>query len=98
MFARGAIAKNPAVADYLFSGFSVFAVMGPALFGVGCILAHRARGRLLKLKRALPAPSGAYLLAKMLDGDGVRAVAMGTLLVTALIVGKITLSAAQIAL
>ena len=39
MLAAPAVAKNPGVANYLFSGFSVFAVMGPALFGVGCVLA-----------------------------------------------------------
>jgi hypothetical protein len=38
MLAAPAVAHNPGVANYLFSGFSVFAVMGPALFGVGCVI------------------------------------------------------------
>ena len=56
--------QEPGVANYLFSGFSVFAVMGPALFGVGCVLAIEREAGVLKLKRALPAPGGAHLIAK----------------------------------
>ena len=51
----------------------------------------------LKLKRALPAPGGAYLIAKMVMAMVFAALAMSTLLVAALLVGKITLSAAQLA-
>ena len=61
LLAAPAIAKNPGVGDYLFSGFSAFAIMGPALFGVGCSLALERDAGFLRLKRALPAPGGAYL-------------------------------------
>jgi hypothetical protein len=44
MLAAPAVAQNPGVANYLFSGFSVFAVMAPALFGVGCVLAVEREG------------------------------------------------------
>ncbi len=77
------IAKNPSVANYLFSGFSVFAVMGPALFGVGCALALERDAGFLKLKRALPAPGGAYLIAKMVMAMVFGAVAMILLVVAA---------------
>ena len=90
------IAKNPSVANYLFSGFSVFAVMGPALFGVGCALALERDAGFLKLKRALPAPGGAYLIAKMVTGMVFGAVAMILLVVAATVAGKITLSAPQL--
>src|SRR5262245_17983356 len=63
LFARAAITSNPGLANYLFSGFSVFAVIGPAIFGVGIVLAIERDGGLMRLKRALPAPTGAYLLA-----------------------------------
>jgi ABC-2 type transport system permease protein len=96
MLAAPAIANRAAVADYLFSGFSVFAVMGPALFGVGCVLAIEREAGYLKLKRALPAPGGAYLLAKMVMAMVFALLAMSTLLVAALLVGKITLSATQL--
>lgn len=90
------IAKNPGVANYLFSGFSVFAVMGPALFGVGCALALEREAGFLKLKRALPAPGGAYLIAKMLMGVVFAALAMILMLTGALLAGKITLSGSQL--
>src|SRR5690606_34047468 len=52
-------------AQYLLATFGVFGVMGAALFGFGVTVAtDRAEG-LLALKRALPMPPGAYLLAKI---------------------------------
>jgi ABC-2 type transport system permease protein len=90
------IAKNPGVANYLFSGFSVFTVMGPALFGVGCALALERDAGFLKLKRALPAPGGAYLVAKMAMGMAFAALAMILMLGAALLAGKVTLSASQL--
>ena len=65
LMAHDAVAKTPAIADLIFCGFSVFAIMGPALFSVGVSLAMERDAGLMKLKRALPAPPGAYLLAKM---------------------------------
>ena len=90
MLAAPAVAKNPGVANYLFSGFSVFAVMGPALFGVGCALAVEREAGFLKLKRALPAPGGAYLIAKMAMAMVFAALAMASMLVAAILAGKIT--------
>lgn len=57
---------NANTAAYLFTGFSVFAVMGPALFGFGMSVALEREQGLLRLKRALPMPPMAYLAAKML--------------------------------
>ena len=91
------IAKNPRVADFLFLGFCVMAVMGPALFGMGCTLAVERDAGLLKLKRALPAPPGAYLLAKFAMGMFFAAVAMALMIGTAAIAGKIGLDAGQLA-
>lgn len=54
-------------ARYLLATYGVFGVMGAALFGFGVTVAverERERG-FLALKRALPMPPGAYLLAKM---------------------------------
>lgn len=97
MLAGPAVAKQVSIANYLFSGFSVFAVMGPALFGVGCVLAIEREAGYLKLKRAMPAPGGAYLLAKMAMSMVFAALAMSPLLVAALVAGKITLSGSQLA-
>ena len=90
------IAKNPGVANYLFSGFSVFTVMGPALFGIGCGLAVERDAGLLTLKRALPVPSGGYLIAKIFIGMAFAALAMILMLACAVLAGKITLSAPQL--
>ncbi|MCD7098009.1 ABC transporter permease [Stenotrophomonas sp. MMGLT7] len=51
---------------YLLATYGVFGAMAPGLFGFGVTLAiDRERG-LLTLKRALPAPPAAWLLARML--------------------------------
>lgn len=60
------LAENPRLLTYLFTGFSVFGVMGPALFGFGMSVALEREQGLLRLKRALPMPPMAYLTAKML--------------------------------
>jgi ABC-2 type transport system permease protein len=54
------------VPAYLYTGFSVFGAMGPALFGFGLSLALEREQGVLKLKRAMPMPPTAYLVAKML--------------------------------
>jgi ABC-2 type transport system permease protein len=98
MLAAPAVAKNPGVANYLFSGFSVFGVMGPALFGVGCALAVERDAGFLRLKRALPAPGGAYLVAKMVMGMVFATAAMITLLAAAWIADTVSLTLSQLAI
>lgn len=97
LLAGPAIAARPGIANYLFSGFATFAVMGPALFGVGCALAMEREAGLLTLKRAQPAPTGAYLIAKMAMGMIFAAAAVSTLLVTAVLGATVTLSGGQLA-
>ncbi|MBZ5577428.1 MAG: ABC transporter permease [Acidobacteriia bacterium] len=58
--------KDPKVITGLFSGFAVMGVMGPAMFGFGAVLALERDQGLLRLKRALPMPPAANLLARML--------------------------------
>ena len=95
LLAAPAIANNPAVGNYLFSGFSAFAIIGPSLFGAGCSLAVERDAGLLRLKRALPAPPGAYLVAKIVVSMIFAALAASTLLVASLFTGTVTLSLAQ---
>lgn len=52
-------------ARYLLATYGVFGVMGAALFGFGVTVALERERGFLTLKRALPMPPGAYLLAKM---------------------------------
>ena len=92
-----AIAKDPPVANYLFSGFSVFAVSMPALFSVGCTLALERDAGLMKLKRAQPAPGGSWLVAKIFVAISFAALAYAPILVAAVLVGKVTVSASGLA-
>lgn len=87
---------GPAIANYLFSGFSVMAVAMPGIF-MGVILATDREGNLLKLKRALPLPPGATIVAKVLMSMVVAAVAVTIVVAAALLAGKITLSIGQVA-
>lgn len=57
--------NGPGPAEYLLASYGVFGVIGVALFGFGATVAlDRERG-FLRLKRALPTPPGAMLLARM---------------------------------
>jgi ABC-2 type transport system permease protein len=87
---------HPEIANWMFTGFATMAVLGPALFGVGCSIAIERDQGLLRLKRAMPSPSGAYLIAKIVMAMIFAAVAAGSVAVAAALGGKITLSAAQL--
>ena len=86
-----AIGKEPGVANYLFSGWCAFAVMGPALFAPGCTLAVEREAGLLKLKRALPAPAGSWLVAKTLMAVLFSAVSVTSVAIAALVLSGILL-------
>src|SRR5947209_10279304 len=58
--------KEPNTALYIFIAFAVFGVMGPGMFGFGIFIATEREQGLITLKRALPAPPAANLLAKMI--------------------------------
>jgi ABC-2 type transport system permease protein len=91
------VRANPNLASYIFSGWCAFASMGPALFGIGCGLAVEREAGLMKLKRALPMPAGAYLVGKLLMAMVFAALAVSTVVGLALVTGSITLSAGSIA-
>jgi ABC-2 type transport system permease protein len=78
-------------AQYLLATYGVFGIMGAALFGLGVTIAiDRERG-LLVLKRALPMPAGALLLAKT-----IMAMIFATLI--SLILATIAISLAGVSL
>ena len=60
------MAKDPKAAIFMLMGFTILGVMGPGMFGFGITVATEREQGLLRLKRALPTPPGATLLAKML--------------------------------
>lgn len=86
---------GPGMADYLFAGFCVIGVIMPGIFsGVG--LAIERDGNLVKLKRALPLPPGATIVAKVLMATCVAALAVTFVVIAALMAGKITISVTQV--
>lgn len=84
-------------ARYLLATYSVFGIMGPALFGFGVTVAmERAQGT-LQLKRALPMPPSAYLVSKLLMAM-LFALIVGMLLLAAgMSLGGVALNASQVA-
>jgi ABC-2 type transport system permease protein len=90
-----AMAKDPKSALFLFMGFSVFGVMGPGMFGFGITIAMEREQGLLKLKRAMPGPPAAPLLAKMLMSMLFVAIIMATVIAAAPL-GHLRLSAGQL--
>src|SRR5208282_2619956 len=79
-----AVRNDPATGKFLFTAFAVFGVMGPGMFGFGATLATEREQALLTLKRALPAPRGSYLLAKLLMTMLFAFLVMATMIAAAL--------------
>ena len=90
-----AIAKDPNAAFFLFMGFSIMGVMGPGMFGFGISVATERENGLLRLKRALPAPPAASLLAKMLMSMLFVAIIMASMAAAAPL-GHVHLSAVRL--
>ncbi len=89
------IAKDPKAAIYIFMGFSVLGVMGPGMFGFGMSVAVEREHGLLKLKRALPVPPAATLIARMLMAMAFVLIVMATM-VAAAPLGHLHLSAGKL--
>jgi ABC-2 type transport system permease protein len=89
------IGKDPKGALFTFMGFSVLGVMGPGMFGFGITVAIEREQGLLKLKRALPMPPGASLLAKMLMSMLFVVIVMATMAAAAPL-GHLRLNAGQL--
>jgi len=90
-------ASNGGFATQLLATYSVFGVMAPGLFGFGVALAlDRERG-FLALKRALPMPPGAMLVAKLAMAMLFAAIIGTILIILAISVGHVALSPWQMA-
>jgi ABC-2 type transport system permease protein len=76
---------------YLLATYCVFGAMAPALFGFGVQLALDREGGLLTLKRALPMPPMAPLLARLLMAL-LFAVVVASLLITVAIVAGVVVT------
>lgn len=85
--------KDPKIVTGLFSGFAVMGVMGPAMFGFGAVLALEREQGLLRLKRALPMPPAANLLARMLMALLFGVIITSVMMVCGLFLGHVPMDA-----
>jgi ABC-2 type transport system permease protein len=84
---RGVSVGNVSVAKYMLAGYSVFGMVGAALFGIGVGLSSELAAGWLELKRASPMPPLAYVLAKCCS-----AMAFGVVIVSVLVALGITVA------
>ncbi len=87
-----AMAKGASLAVFLFCAFSVMGTSMPALFGLSTSLAMEREMGLLRLKRAQPAPTGSWLVAKIACGVGFGVIAYLPQLGLALAAGKLPIA------
>jgi len=87
--------RTPQIDIAIFAGFAVMGVMGPGLFGFGVFVAVEREQGLLKLKRALPMPPSAYILAKMFMTALVALLVTMIVSAAAFAAGKVSLTAGQ---
>ena len=83
------------IARIMFVNWSVFGIMGPGMFGFGMFVATERSQGLLTLKRALPAPQGAYLVSKLIMALLFSGIVMGTIIAAAAGIGHLGLSLFQ---
>jgi ABC-2 type transport system permease protein len=95
LFFGDALRTDPKAAVFIFTGFDVLGVMGPGLFGFGMTLALEREQGLLTLKRALPMPTGASLIAKLLMAMLFGAIVTVTMVAAAVSLGHLPISAGQ---
>jgi ABC-2 type transport system permease protein len=81
------------IAKYMLAGYTVFGMVGAALFGIGVGLSSELAAGWLELKRASPMPPLAYLLAKCCS-----AMAFGIIIVSLLTLFGITVAHISITL
>lgn len=86
---------DPKVAATMFVNWGVFGVMGPGMFGFGLYVATEREQGLLKLKRALPMPTAAYLLAKMVMTMIFAAIILVSLIAAAVTLGHLRITVGQ---
>jgi ABC-2 type transport system permease protein len=91
-----AMDKDPKLAVFLFVAFSVMAISMPALFGLSSSLAMEREMGMMRLKRAQPAPTGSWLVAKIICGVTFGALAYLPMIALAVGTGKLPLSAGAI--
>ena len=91
-----AMNKDANLAVFLFVAFSVMAISMPALYGLTASLAMEREMGMMRLKRAQPAPTGSWLVAKIVCGVVFGALAYVPMIALAAGSGKLPLETSQI--
>jgi ABC-2 type transport system permease protein len=86
-----AIDEKPEMGLFFFTAFSVMAVSMPGLFGLSSSLAMEREMGLMLLKRAQPAPTGSWLVAKIVCGLGFGILAYLPLVVVGVATGSVSI-------
>ena len=94
----GVLLARGAASSQMLVGYGVFGLMGPALFGFGVAMAMDRELGLLKLKRAMPVPPGAVLLAKTLMAMVFALIITAMLMTVAFTLAGVRLAPGQVAL
>lgn len=90
-------AAPPDIALRILSGFAMFSAIGPGMFGMGIGFAMEREHGTVTLKRALPMPPGANLIAKVLTSGVLALIAMALLIFCAVQWGHVDLTVGQAA-
>lgn len=90
-------APSPEIDLRVLSGFAMFSAIGPGMFGMGIGFAMEREHGTFTLKRALPMPPAANLIAKALTSGVLALIAMSLLIFCAMQWGHVDLNAGQVA-
>jgi ABC-2 type transport system permease protein len=82
--------------EFLLTNYCAFGAMAPGLFGFGISLAVEREQGILLLKRALPMPPAAHLLAKMLMAGLFVAIVVASLITAGTLFGQVQLSSGKL--
>jgi ABC-2 type transport system permease protein len=91
----GTARGNMQMGLYALAAYAVFGTMAPGLFGFGVSLAMEREQGLLTFRQALPAPPGAFLLARMVTAMVFVSMSTLLLIVVAITAGKVSLTPLQ---
>jgi ABC-2 type transport system permease protein len=81
--------------ELIFVSFLVYGMLAPGLLGVSSLLASDRSQRILEYKRALPAPFGSVIVAKLLMAIALSLGVVALITTLGATVGRVPLSAAQ---
>ncbi|MDW5265040.1 MULTISPECIES: ABC transporter permease [Acidobacteriaceae] len=93
---RGVTIHGVSVAKYTLATYSVFGMVGAALFGIGVGLAGELNAGWLELKRASPMPPLAYLLAKCSSAMAFGVIIVCLLCALGITAGHVSVTGAEV--